>query len=602
MKPLFTLLLLSICSLTQAALTLTKTVPADGTTGISLTTKIVLQFSEDVSIGTGGCQLNGSSLAPTIASKYVTFSPSGLEYLTLNTFVIPAGAFVSRATNEPFAGVTFRFTTLPKPQPTAKLFDAIVAADGSGQFTKVQAAINAMPDNRTQPWLIFVKNGVYDELLRVPASKSHLHLIGQDKEKTVIQYKINCASNPGDLGWEFSGNKMGIADGSSVVVEAPDFHTENISYINTWGYGQKSGPQALALITRGDRVIVNNCKLLSYQDTWMTTSNGLYRAYVRKSFIEGAVDFIYNSGDYYFDSCTLNINRTTGGYIVAPSHDASAKWGYIFMNCQITAPTTTAVYLGRPWHNAPKTSFVNTTLGKNLSVYPTGWVEKMGGIPAIFADYNTMNYQGVPVDLSQRNNYYWYTDSNTGLKVEGYAQKTLTPEQVAGYTIRNVLNGSDGWHPDELITSLPAPNLRRLNDQLSWSPIPYAICYVLTRNDSTIAFTKDTTLMMDQPGRYALQSVNEYGVLSTASASMTKFSSKVSSMPIEKHAAWMEGNTLHVLPTWLNAEVQCIALTGKVVYETKLQGTTFLRLPKMPSCLVRVTDAQKTQVLKYLSN
>lgn len=37
------------------------------------------------------------------------------------------------------------------------VFHAIVAKDGSGDFTTVQSAINAVPDNLDTPWLIFVK-------------------------------------------------------------------------------------------------------------------------------------------------------------------------------------------------------------------------------------------------------------------------------------------------------------------------------------------------------------------------------------------------------------------------------------------------------------
>ena len=54
-------------------------------------------------------------------------------------------------------------------------------------------------------------------------------------------------------------------------------------------------PQALALNTENDRIVFNNVGMYSYQDTWITTSKSNYRHYVKNSFIEGAVDFIYNS-------------------------------------------------------------------------------------------------------------------------------------------------------------------------------------------------------------------------------------------------------------------------------------------------------------------
>lgn len=594
------LLFLSTLS-AQGSLTLVKTVPATDSKGISLSTKIVLQFSEEVVLGTGSCQLNGTTLAPTIASKYVTFQPNSLEYLTQYTFTIPVGMFKNKS-GEAFVGDTFAFTTQPRPLPTSRVYDAVVAADGSGNYKTVQQAINAMPDNSTQPWLVFVKNGIYDELVRVPATKAKLHLIGQDKEKTIIQYKINYAGSSSDLGWEFSNIRLGVADGSTLVVDAPDFYTENISYINSWGYGQKSGPQALALISNGDRIVVNNCKLLSYQDTWKTTSNSSNRGYVKNAFIEGAVDFIYSAGDYYFDKCTLNINRTAGGYIVAPSHDASTKWGYIFMSCSIIAPTLTSVYFGRPWHNAPKTSFVNTTLGKNLSIYPTGWVEKMGGIPAIFADYNTRNYLGEVVDLSQRNNYYWFTDGTTGLKVEGYAQKTLTPEQVASYTIRNVLSGTDTWHPDEKTVLLESPDLHVQADKLSWNSIPYSICFAITRNDSIVGFTKDTTYVLTQPGAYKLQTVNEYGGLSNFSATVTKTVSKIPEIKAVGPRMYVLENQLHVEGLHSEGLLQLYTLNGVLLHQETLHEDAIRTMNTQKACLIKFSNKQGIQTLKYFPN
>lgn len=43
---------------------------------------------------------------------------------------------------------------------------------------------------------------------------------------------------------------------------------------------------------------------------------------------------------------------------------ACTRWGYVFKNTTITAPDgkedKTQVYFGRPWHNEPKTVFIDT--------------------------------------------------------------------------------------------------------------------------------------------------------------------------------------------------------------------------------------------------
>jgi len=594
---IFGILLIFYITTATSAPTLVKSIPSNGATGISITTKIILQFSEDVVLGTGDCKFNGETLSPTIASKYVTFQPNGMVYLSNYTFTAPAGAFKNKI-GEPLPEITFSFTTTAKPQPVAKLFDAVVAKDGSGNYTTVQKAIDAMPNNRTLPWLVFVKNGVYNELIRIPSNKSHLHLVGQDKEKTIIQYKINCASDANSAGWDFSANKFGIAVGSVVAVDAPDFFSENISYVNTWGAELKIGPQALAMYTRNDRIVFNNCKMLSYQDTWQTTTDPLQRHFAKNCFIEGAVDFIYCSGDCYLDSCTLSIVREIGGYIVAPIHYANSKWGYIFMNCNITAPKPSTVYLGRPWHGAPKASFVNTTLSKNMSIYPVGWYDHMGGIPAIFADYNTVNHLGVPVSLSQRNNYYYFTN-DAGVKVEGYAQKTLTEEQVKSYTIRNVMGGVDNWNPEEMTKAIATPSVKTVGDKLIWNRIPYAICYVVTRNDSVIGFTKDSTFNMTSVGSYKIMSANEYGGLSTASVATSKLSSAV--VDINRMDIPMEliGNKLFLKGLDAIATIRIYSMTGSLLESYAVEGDSEIVLNQSVPCLIILTAEKYKQTVKY---
>ena len=47
-------------------------------------------------------------------------------------------------------------------QADSSPYQAIVAVDGSGDYKTVQEAINAVPDGQTKPWLILIKNGLYN--------------------------------------------------------------------------------------------------------------------------------------------------------------------------------------------------------------------------------------------------------------------------------------------------------------------------------------------------------------------------------------------------------------------------------------------------------
>src|SRR3954447_22114211 len=53
-----------------------------------------------------------------------------------------------------------------------------VAADGSGQYRSVQAAINAISDNNSSRVTVSIKPGTYREIVTVPATKPNVSLKG----------------------------------------------------------------------------------------------------------------------------------------------------------------------------------------------------------------------------------------------------------------------------------------------------------------------------------------------------------------------------------------------------------------------------------------
>ena len=480
--------------------------PATNATGVSRNGSIILNFDKKIKAGSGKATLGDEEIAPIISGKSAIFKYSGLAYNTAYTFSMPEGVLTSRSDN-PVAKAEISFTTMERQQPEAKLYDAVVAQDGSGDYTKLQDAIDKAPTGRAKPWLIFVKNGRYNEHIDIPATKPYLHIIGQDRDKAVVYDNRLCGGD----------NAYSVDPGATVVVKGANTFFENITLENSYGHEKQAGPQALALNTVADRVAMNNVALLSYQDTWITTSTSNNRHYIKNSLIEGAVDFIYNSGNVYLDGDTLEINRPSGGYIVAPSHAADVKWGYVFIN-NIIRPRkgieVTDVWLGRPWHNSPKTVFINTQTFVNIPA--KGWYEHMGGLPSLWADYNTVDADGNPVDLSQREDTYWIEVN--GEKVYSKAKNYLTDEEAAQYTIKNVCGGDDNWQPDLMCEACDAPVVKGEGTQLTWQAVPYAICYVVTKNGEVAGFTKETSFDgYTSADTWQVQAVNENGGLSQKS-------------------------------------------------------------------------------------
>lgn len=406
-------------------------------------------------------------------------------------------------------------------------YQAVVAQDGSGDYTSVQDAVDAAPDNCREPWLIFVKNGSYREQVVVPSTKTYIHLIGQDKNKTIIHHKLNVGGKPEEgtessktAFWKHSvhnpASEVHQFEGSVVYVKGAHFYTENISYINDWGVDHQNGPQALAMSSQADCASFNNCILRSFQDTWMTSRTDSHRLYVKDCWIEGAVDYFYGSGDALLEDCTL-YNVRSGSVIVAPSHK-DVRFGYVFRNCIVDGNAQAAdgrQKLGRPWHNSPRAVYIHTTM--RIPLAPEGWTN-MGAIPALFAEYDSRDAEGNVLDLSRRKTEYDGRGPNNPPK--GSCRATITRKEAEGYVYERIIPGNDGWDPRAMMVKLPAPReLKRQGLKLSWKKVAAAIGYVIFDNDEVVGFAKEPvfSLASDVKGILKICAVNRYGSLGTES-------------------------------------------------------------------------------------
>ncbi len=247
-----------------------------------------------------------------------------------------------------------------EPSRATVTYDFIVAADSTGDFLTVQAAFDATPDYRKNRTTIFVKNGTYKEKLILPASKTNVRLVGEDKFRTVLTFD-DYASKRNRFGEE-----IGTTGSSSFFVFGDGFIAENITFENS------SGPvgQAVAVRVDGDKVMFLNCRFLGFQDT-LYPHGERSRQYYKNCYIEGTTDFIFGWSTAVFDSCTIYC-RKGGRYITAASTPEANAYGFVFINCRVTgdAPEK-SYYLGRPWRPFAKTVFIRCYLDKHIR--PEGW-------------------------------------------------------------------------------------------------------------------------------------------------------------------------------------------------------------------------------------
>ena len=146
-------------------------------------------------------------------------------------------------------------------QAQTALPPSVVAADGSGQFRTVQAAIDAAPNQSATPVIIQLKPGIYHEKVVVPTLKTHLVLRGTgDAAGTVITYSDHSGAN-------------GITTPTSysVLVQANDFTAENVMFDNAAGY---TAGQAVALHVEGDRAVFRHCRMVGDQDVLLLAKGG----------------------------------------------------------------------------------------------------------------------------------------------------------------------------------------------------------------------------------------------------------------------------------------------------------------------------------------
>lgn len=228
----------------------------------------------------------------------------------------------------------------------------VVAKDGSGSHTTVQAAVNAAVSGDT----IQIKSGTYSEQLSV--TKANIHLVGQSRDNTIITAGKN---------QEAAGSAAAAATAN---ISAAGFFAENLTFVNSFdGTSTASNQdQAQALYANGDKQVYKNCAFKGHQDTVLNQSG---RQYFKNCYIEGDVDFIYGGATVVLEGCEIySLSRsssTNNGYICAPS-TPSGKLGFLFYKCNLNSNCASkSVKLGRAWKNAPQVLFRECILGAHIS-------------------------------------------------------------------------------------------------------------------------------------------------------------------------------------------------------------------------------------------
>jgi hypothetical protein len=485
---------------------LVSSLPANAGTGASATGKVVLTFDEKVQIAEGTTATLGSkTLTPVVSGKAITFAYTGLDFNTAYSFNLPANTVSDLGNNTLTSAVTFQFTTMNKPTVTKKTFDFIVGVDGD--FSAALAAATTASSSG-QRFRIFFPNGQYDigtltgdANQMTTISIPNVSYIGESADSVVLYNKS-------------IQEAIGTTATMYLTSTSSGIYMQDISLMNKMDYrtGTLLG-RGVALRDQGSKNIYKNVKLLSNQDTYYSGSD---RTYWENGEIHGTVDFICGGGDIFFHEVLIYLEERSGNCITAPA--TTGDWGYVFNNCTIDgfAVNNSSYTLGRPWSNAPKAVYLNTTM-KQLPT-SAAWGDPMNVNPSVFAEYNSMTTGGASVDLSGRRTTYTKDATTVTLN------PVLTSAQAAQYTIDNVLGSTDAWQPRLNTEQASAPVISLDNGQISWENSEYVLCWAVYINGRLTEFTTTNSYYIPIPtliGPYSytasIRAVNEMGGLGAMS-------------------------------------------------------------------------------------
>ncbi|HEV7690733.1 MAG TPA: pectinesterase family protein [Hyphomonadaceae bacterium] len=106
------------------------------------------------------------------------------------TYIVKLDGAVLKPATGAFPGVSdWKFSTKPAP-PAATAKRVTVSADGKGDFSTLQAAIEFFPAKSDSRREIFIRNGNYEEIIYF-ADRSNLTIRGESRDKTIVGYANN---------------------------------------------------------------------------------------------------------------------------------------------------------------------------------------------------------------------------------------------------------------------------------------------------------------------------------------------------------------------------------------------------------------------------
>lgn len=296
----------------------------------------------------------------------------------------------------------WKFTT-KTDAPSADKSQVVVAADGSGDFSTLQGAMDWMPDSLPSESCrktVHVKNGDYEELVYF-RNKRFVTIEGESADGVVVHYPNNEVFNPHPV--DIKTNELKGTFPSRRAAVAADNCSDMIFRRITFKTDCKG--QAEGFLLNGERNFSEDVHVIGDGDALQANGS----AYWLNCTIDGGGDTILGRGPSFFNHCTIS---SYGAFMWI--RNTEENHGNIFNACTFHALSEHAVIARLPDNkgkNYPHAECVllNCTLD---GVPPEGFgpVAETAATAKLL-EFNSHDKDGNRVDVSKRDKHVRQLDA-----------------------------------------------------------------------------------------------------------------------------------------------------------------------------------------------
>ncbi|KAL4182408.1 hypothetical protein AMTRI_Chr11g149870 [Amborella trichopoda] len=302
--------------------------------------------------------------------------------------------------------------------------DVVVSRDGSGNYTRIQEAVDAAPwgINGKRRYVIGIRAGLYEESISIPKRLTNIVLLGDGINHTVIRQSKSLSDG------------VSIYASATLAVNGDGFIAKDLTIDNDSGPEQMEG---VAVRVSADRTAFFRCSFKGNRGTLYTHA---LRQFYRECTILGTSDFIFGNAAAVLQKCTLiglalpplnssNSNQQSIAIAGQMRTDPGQNTGLSFDRCSIDF-SSSPIYLGCPHRNYSRVAFLQSHL--SAAVDPAGWLQPPPSSLIALERVVMGEYRNQGPGSQKLRRVKWSTQ--------------LTPKQASSLSVKEFINGSK-WLP-----------------------------------------------------------------------------------------------------------------------------------------------------------